>query len=49
MIDIDSIRARIGAMDVDHDEATAAPLRGLAVTFGRGEAPPEAREAIPPG
>ena len=49
MLDIEAVRARLGAMAVDHDEATAAPLRGMVVTFGRTEPPPAAGDAVPPG
>jgi 3-methylfumaryl-CoA hydratase len=49
MLDLEAVRARLGAMAVDHDEATAAPLHGMAVTFGRSEPPPAAGDAVPPG
>lgn len=49
MIDIEGIRAQLGAMAVDHDEATAAPLRGMAATFGRSEPPPAAGGPVPAG
>lgn len=45
MIDIDGVRAQIGAKEEDHDEATAAPLRGMAATFGRRVSGSE----VPPG
>jgi 3-methylfumaryl-CoA hydratase len=49
MIDIDSVRSQLGAMEIDDDEATAAPLRGMAVTFGRLEPPPGPGDVVPPG
>src|SRR5580698_4594248 len=49
MIDIEAVRARLGAMEEDHDEATAAPLRGMAATFGRQEKAPEAGSEVQPG
>ncbi|HEX4365246.1 MAG TPA: MaoC family dehydratase N-terminal domain-containing protein [Rhodopila sp.] len=49
MIDIEKARARLGAMEEDRDEATAAPLRGLAATFGRQEKSPEAGSEVQPG
>ncbi len=49
MLDLQAVRARLGAMTVDHDEATAAPLRGMAVTFGRSEPPPVPGDPVPPG
>ena len=48
-IDIDSIRAKLGTTIVDEDEATAAPLRGMVVTFDRSEKPPMRGEPIAPG
>lgn len=45
MISIDGVRTQLGAMAEDSDEATAAPLRGMAATFGR----PEAGTEVPPG
>jgi 3-methylfumaryl-CoA hydratase len=49
MLDLEAVRARLGAMAVDHDEATAAPLRGMAVTFGRSDPPPATGDVVPPG
>jgi 3-methylfumaryl-CoA hydratase len=49
MISIESARARLGAMAEDHDEAIAAPLRGMAATFGRRERAPGAGGEVPPG
>ena len=49
MIDIDALRHSLGRKVVDEDEATAAPLRGMTVTFDRAEAPPVRGEAVPPG
>jgi 3-methylfumaryl-CoA hydratase len=49
MIDIEGVRARLGAMEEDTDEATAAPLRGMAATFGRPDRPPSLGEEVPPG
>jgi 3-methylfumaryl-CoA hydratase len=48
-IDIDAVRASLGRKVIDEDEATAAPLRGMAVTFDRKEAPPVRGEPVPPG
>ena len=45
MINIDSVRAQIGAIGEDWDDATAAPLRGMAATFGRRDSGKE----VPPG
>jgi 3-methylfumaryl-CoA hydratase len=49
MIDIAPIKDQLGRKIVDHDEATAAPLRGMIVTFDRDEKPPVAGEPIAPG
>ena len=49
IIDIDALRSSLGRKIVDEDEATAAPLRGMAVTFDREEAPPARGEPVPPG
>jgi 3-methylfumaryl-CoA hydratase len=49
MIDIERVRAKLGVMEEDADEATAAPLRGMAVTFGRTEKAPVAGQEVPPG
>jgi 3-methylfumaryl-CoA hydratase len=47
MIDIASVKTHLGAMAEDFDEATAAPLRGMAATFAR---PDEASaQEVPPG
>ena len=48
-IDIEPIRARLGAKVVDEDVATAAPLRGMVVTFDRNEVPPVDGQPIAPG
>ncbi len=42
-------RESIGRTVVEHDVATAAPMRGLVVTFDRDETPPGPGEAIPLG
>ncbi len=47
--DFDAIRAQLGRVAVDHDEAIAAPLRGMVVTFDRDETAPVAGEPIAPG
>ena len=49
MIDITPIQAQLGRKIIDHDEATAAPLRGMVVTFDRNEMPPTRGEPIAPG
>ena len=43
-IDLKPIRARLGTKVVDEDVATAAPLRGMLVTFDRDERPPVERD-----
>ncbi len=48
-IDIDAIRGKLGARIIDEDVATAAPLRGMVVTFDRDERPPAVGEPIAPG
>jgi 3-methylfumaryl-CoA hydratase len=48
-IDLEPIRARLGTKVVDEDVATAAPLRGMVVTFDRDEKPPVEGEPIAPG
>jgi len=48
-IDIEPIRARLGTRVTDEDVATAAPLRGMVVTFDRDEIPPVDGEPIAPG
>jgi 3-methylfumaryl-CoA hydratase len=48
-IDIGPIRAQLGRTVVDEDVATAAPLRGMVVTFDRDETAPAAGEPVPPG
>jgi 3-methylfumaryl-CoA hydratase len=48
-IDIAPIRARLGTKVTDEDVATAAPLRGMVVTFDRDETPPIDGEPIAPG
>jgi 3-methylfumaryl-CoA hydratase len=49
MISIESVRAQLGATAEDYDEATAAPLRGMAATFGRPEQTRGAGDEVPPG
>jgi 3-methylfumaryl-CoA hydratase len=48
-IDIDTLRRQLGRKIVEEDEATAAPLRGMTVTFEREEKPPARGEPVPPG
>ena len=48
-IDLAPIQARPGTKLSDEDEASAAPLRGMAVTFDCAENPPAAGDTIPPG
>ena len=48
-IDLAPVRAALGTKVVDEDVATAAPLRGMVVTFDRDEKPPVEGEPIPPG
>jgi 3-methylfumaryl-CoA hydratase len=48
-IDLSAVRAALGQKIVEHDEATAAALRGMVVTFDRDERAPEAGEPIAPG
>jgi 3-methylfumaryl-CoA hydratase len=48
-IDIAPIRAQLGRTVTDEDVATAAPLRGMVVTFDRDERPPVEGEDVPPG
>jgi 3-methylfumaryl-CoA hydratase len=48
-IDLSAVRAQLGQKVVEHDIATAAPLRGMVVTFDRDERAPEAGEPIAPG
>ena len=48
-IDIESIKAQLGRMIVDYDEAAATKLRGMVVTFDRDEKPPVNGEPIAPG
>ncbi|MGE0224841.1 MAG: MaoC family dehydratase N-terminal domain-containing protein [Acetobacteraceae bacterium] len=48
-IDIEPIRAQLGRKVEDHDVATAAPLRGMVVTFDRDETAPVEGEPVPPG
>jgi hypothetical protein len=47
-VDIDALRCQLGRKIVEEDEATAAPLRGMAVTFGREEKPPMRGEPVSP-
>jgi 3-methylfumaryl-CoA hydratase len=48
-IDIEPIRARLGTKVTDEDIATAAPLRGMVVTFDRDEIAPVEGQPIAPG
>src|SRR4051794_34967846 len=48
-IDIESLRSQLGRKVVDEDVATAAPLRGMVVTFGREETAPGQGQPVPPG
>lgn len=48
-IDIEPIRAQLGRKVVDQDVATAAPPRGMVVTFDRDERAPVAGEPVPYG
>lgn len=48
-IDIEPIRARLGTKITDEDVATAAPLRGMVVTFDREEIAPVEGQSIAPG
>ena len=45
-IDLSAVRAALGRKVVEYDEATAAPLRGMVVTFDRDERAPAAGEPI---
>jgi 3-methylfumaryl-CoA hydratase len=48
-IDLSAVRAQLGKTVVEHDVATAAPLRGMVVTFDRDEIAPDDGEPIAPG
>lgn len=48
-VDIDALRKHIGTKVVSEDVATAAPLHGMIVTFGREEAAPGPGDPIAPG
>jgi 3-methylfumaryl-CoA hydratase len=48
-IDLSAVRAKLGQKLVEHDLATAAPLRGMVVTFDRDETPPEEGQPIAHG
>jgi 3-methylfumaryl-CoA hydratase len=48
-IDIAPINAQLGRMVEDEDVATAAPLRGMVVTFDRDEVAPATGQPVPPG
>jgi 3-methylfumaryl-CoA hydratase len=48
-IDLAPIRAQLGRTVTEHDEATAMPLRLMAVTFDRDEPDPVPGSAVPPG
>jgi 3-methylfumaryl-CoA hydratase len=47
--DLSAVRAQLGRSIVEHDVATEAPLRGMAVTFDRNETAPSEGAAIPYG
>lgn len=48
-IDIEALRQQLGRKIVEEDIATAAPLRGMVVTFDRDEPAPAPGEPVPPG
>jgi 3-methylfumaryl-CoA hydratase len=48
-VDIEAIRRHLGTKIVEEDAATAAPLRGMAVTFDRNDVAPRTGEKVPPG
>ena len=48
-IDPRAVRAQLGRKLVEHDVATAAPLRGMVVTFDRNNRAPDDGEPIDPG
>lgn len=48
-LDLSAVQAALGQKIVEHDEAIAAPLRGMIVTFDRDERAPGAGEPIAPG
>lgn len=48
-IDMGPVRAALGRKVVEHDVATAMPLRGMAVTFGRVEPEPGPGTQVEPG
>jgi hypothetical protein len=48
-IDARAVRAQLGRKLVEHDVATAAPLRGMVVTFDRNKRAPDDGEPIAPG
>jgi len=48
-VDIEKLREHIGTKVESIDVATAAPLRGMIVTFGRDEEAPKQGEPIAPG
>ena len=47
-LDIDHLRSWIGRCEELHDIVTSAPVRGLAATLDRDEAPAAAGDALPP-
>jgi len=47
--DFEAVRAQLGNKVTDEDVATAAPMRGMAVTFDRKDKPPAEGEPVPPG
>lgn len=49
MIDIQELRSHIGRRIEEIDEASVAPMRGMAVTFDRAEPAPSRGEPVPPG
>lgn len=48
-IDLSAVRAKLGQKMIEDDMATAAPLRGMVVTFDRDEVPPVEGQPIAPG
>ena len=48
-INIDDVKAQLGSKVTEEDVATAAPLRGMVVTFDRDEVAPGPGQPVPPG
>jgi 3-methylfumaryl-CoA hydratase len=48
-INIDDVKAQLGRKVTEEDVATAAPLRGMVVTFDRDEIAPGQGQPVPPG